>query len=258
MSTETTTSPILELRSVRKSFGHVVALDGVSFSLRPGEVTALVGDNGAGKSTLVRIMSGFHVPTSGEVLIDGEAVSLPSPRHAIDAGVSTVYQDLGLVDSRSVANNIYLGREPMRFGVLLDHRRMYTDGRALLDQLHIRIPSVRATVAELSGGQRQAVAIARALSHDTRVVLLDEPTAALGVEQTAMVGQQIRDLRAQGKAVLLISHDLEQVFQVADRIVVLRRGRRAAWLDAAATDREHVVGLITGAIAGEERTEDES
>jgi D-xylose transport system ATP-binding protein len=239
----------MQLRAACKTFGHVRALQDVDLELRQNEVLALVGDNGAGKSTLVKILSGVEQPDSGEVLIGGEAVKLASPAHAQSRGIATVYQDLALVDPRSVAANIYLGREPRRFGLFVDYPRMHRDAAEVLTRLRIGIPSVRAQVRQLSGGQRQAVAIARALARQSTIYLFDEPAAALGVEQQANVNRLIEDIKDQGSSVVLISHNLEHVFEVADRIVVLRNGRRVASVAKADTSRQEVVGLITGAIS---------
>lgn len=218
--------------------------------LGENEVVALVGDNGAGKSTLVKILSGVEQPDAGEVIVGGQSVRLASPAAAQSLGIATVYQDLALVDPRSVAANIYLGREPRRWGCFVDYPRMYRDAAEVLTRLRIGIPSVRAQVRQLSGGQRQAVAIARALARKSTIYLFDEPTAALGVEQQANVNRLIEDLKEHGSTVVLISHNLEHVFEVADTIFVLRNGRRVTSVAKADTTRHEVVGLITGAISG--------
>ncbi len=242
--------PILEVTGVSKAFGHVQALNNVDFELYPAEVVALVGDNGAGKSTLIKILSGVYQRDSGEVRLNGERVEISTPKDAQRHGISTVYQDLALVDVRDVASNIYLGREPRQLGIFINFSKMFADARSVLNVLRIDMPSVRVNCGELSGGQRQAVAIARALAGKGRIFLLDEPTAALGVEQQAKVNQLIEDLKAHGSTVVVISHNLEHVFEVADRIIVFRRGRRVGTLVKAETTREEVVGLITGAIRG--------
>jgi ABC-type sugar transport system ATPase subunit len=244
--------PALQLRGACKTFGHVRALQDVDLEVRENEVVALVGDNGAGKSTLVKILSGVEQPDSGEVLIGGEPVRLTSPAVAQNLGIATVYQDLALVDPRSVAANIYLGREPRRMGTFVDYPRMHRDAATVLARLRVDIPTVRAQVRQLSGGQRQAVAIARALARESHIYLFDEPTAALGVEQQANVNRLIEDLKSHGRSVVVISHNLEHVFEVADTIVVLRNGRRVARVTKADTTRNEVVGLITGAIAAAE------
>ena len=239
---------ILEVRAISKTFGHVVALRNVSCALHAGEVVALVGDNGAGKSTLVKVLSGIHQPDAGEILLRGEPVTIQQPSDAISEGMSTVYQDLALVDTLDVGKNIFLGQIPRRFGLFVDKSSMYSQSASVLERLGISMPSVRVQVGELSGGQRQAVAIARALAHDSTVVLLDEPTAALGVEQQARVNELIRSLRDEGCAVLVISHNLEHVFSIADRIIVLRRGEVVADIETLDTTRSEVVGHITGAV----------
>lgn len=240
----------LQLRGVSKTFGHVRALQDIDLDLPDNEVMALVGDNGAGKSTLVKILSGVEQPDSGEMLVNGAAVRLGSPAQAQGLGIATVHQDLALVDPRSVAANIFLAREPRRFGLLVDYPRMYRDAAEVLTRLRIGIPNVRAQVRQLSGGQRQAVAIARALARESRIYLFDEPTAALGVEQQANVNRLIEDLKEHGSSVVLISHNLEHVFEVADTIYVLRNGRRVAYVRKNEVTRQEVVGLITGAMTG--------
>lgn len=245
------TPTLLELRGVSKAFGHVQALDGVSFELRAQEVTALLGDNGAGKSTLVKVLSGVHRPEAGQLLLDGRPFEFKGPTDALRHGIATVYQELALVDTLDVARNMYLGLVPKRFGFVVDYTRMYADSRQVLKMLRVDMPSVYTRVGDLSGGQRQAVAIGRALAQDARVFLLDEPTAALGVAQTAKVNELIADLKQHGKTVLVITHNLEHVFEVADRLLVLRHGRVVGTRKTAATSREEIVGLITGAIRGD-------
>jgi ABC-type sugar transport system ATPase subunit len=243
--------PILEMKHIDKAFGHVQALSRVDFELYGSEVLALVGDNGAGKSTLIKILSGVYQKDEGEIYVDGESVEIDRPADAQRFGISTVYQDLALVDVRDVGANIYLGREPRQLGILINFRKMYADAREVLKVLRIDMPSVRVNVGELSGGQRQAVAIARALARGERIFLLDEPTAALGVEQQAKVTQLIADLKGHGKTVVVISHNLEHVFQVADRVIILRRGKRVGTRFKEKTTKEEIVGLITGAIEGD-------
>jgi ABC-type sugar transport system ATPase subunit len=243
--------PILEMKHIDKAFGHVQALSRVDFELYASEVLALVGDNGAGKSTLIKILSGVYQKDEGEIYVDGKSVEIDRPADAQKFGISTVYQDLALVDVRDVGSNIYLGREPRQLGILINFRKMYADAREVLKVLRIDMPSVRVNVGELSGGQRQAVAIARALARGERIFLMDEPTAALGVEQQAKVTQLIADLKGHGKTVVVISHNLEHVFQVADRVIVLRRGKRVGTRFKEKTTKEEIVGLITGAIEGD-------
>ena len=247
----TAAAPLLEVRGISKAFGHVQALTDVSLTMRRGETVGLVGDNGAGKSTLVKILSGVYDADAGEILIGGEPVKMNNPTDALRHGIGTVYQDLAVVDVLDVARNIYLGNLPRRFGVMVDYRRMYRDSRTILNQLRVNMPSVRTRVGELSGGQRQAVAIARTLAQSARLFLMDEPTAALGVAQSEKVNELIADLKADGRTVLVITHNMEHIFEVADRIIVLRHGRRVGIRDRDETTREEIVGLITGAIKGD-------
>ena len=243
--------PVLELRGVSKAFGHVVALDRATLVSNAGEVLALVGDNGAGKSTLVKILAGVHQMDSGELLIDGQPVQLGGPGHARQLGIATVFQDLALVECLDIAANMYLGRPPRRWGVFVDRPKMISGAADVLQQLKIRLTSVQVPVGALSGGQRQAVALARAVLQQGRVVLMDEPTAALGVRETQHVLELVLELRSQGAAIILVSHNLEAVFGVADRIQVMRLGRVQGVRRIEQTDRNEVVGLITGAVAGD-------
>jgi D-xylose transport system ATP-binding protein len=243
---------LLELRGVSKRFGAVQALTAVDFVAEAGRVTALVGDNGAGKSTLIKIISGINPMDEGEYHFDGQTVRVHGPQAAAALGIATVYQDLALCDNLDVVANLYLGHEEFGRGRLLDETAMEQEASRVLKRLAVRIPSVRTQVASLSGGQRQSVAIARSMLGEPKMVLLDEPTAALGVAQTAQVINLIRTLRDQGLAVVVISHNLADVFQVADRIEVLRLGRNVAAFEAAETDSDEVVSAITGAKAGEE------
>jgi len=242
-----TTTPVVALEQVRKEFGGVVALEGVTLDISPGEIVALVGDNGAGKSTLVKLIAGVHQPTSGRIVLGGEPVRLARPSDARDHGIEVVYQDLALADQQPVYMNLFLGRElvrgPLRW---LDRDRMAAQTQQLLDELDIRVPSPRATIRALSGGQRQGVAIARATHWAQRLVLMDEPTAALGVQETARVEEIILRMRDRGRAILIVSHSLDQVFRIADRICVLRRGTQVGVKRAAETDGDEIVAMITG------------
>jgi simple sugar transport system ATP-binding protein len=244
---------VLEAEGVTKQFGHVSALSDVSFEVAPGEVVALMGDNGAGKSTLVKCLSGAMQPDDGGLRIDGEPVVLDSPTHARELGIETVYQDLALADDLSAAENFFLGREhlreaqPWRWLGHLDQRRMQREAAAHLDRLSINLPSLRAPVREFSGGQRQCVAVARALVWARKVIFMDEPTAALGVAQTRHVLDLIRRVRESGLAVVVISHSVPEVMEVADRIIVLRLGERVATLDPVRCSGDDVVAAITGA-----------
>jgi D-xylose transport system ATP-binding protein len=239
---------MIRAKDISKRYGAVQALQGVSLDLRPGEVVALVGDNGAGKSTLVKAISGVISPDGGEITMDDRPVRIGSPHDAQALGISTVYQDLALCENLDVVANLFLGSERRRWSVLR-HIRMERATRDLLSQLDVRIRDIRVPVAMLSGGQRQSVAIARALIGEPRLVLLDEPTAALGVEQTAQVLDLIRRLRDRGLAILLISHNLANVRAVSDRVVVLRLGRNAGNFRTAEASQESIVAAITGAAA---------
>ncbi|MFW6692386.1 ATP-binding cassette domain-containing protein [Streptomyces sp. MAR4 CNX-425] len=239
-------TPVLALRGISKRFGAVQALTDVDLEVRAGEVVALVGDNGAGKSTLVKTVAGVHAIDDGTIEWGGRPVRIHRPHDAQDLGIATVYQDLSLCDNLDVVGNLFLGREIRRAGVL-DEVEMERRSRELLTTLSIRIPSVRIPTVSLSGGQRQTVAIARSLLGDPRLVILDEPTAALGVEQTAQVLDLVERLRERDHAVLLISHNMEDVRAVADRVAVLRLGRNNGVFDVASTTQEEIVAAITGA-----------
>jgi fructose transport system ATP-binding protein len=247
--------PLLAAEGISKAFGHVQALRGVHIELRQGEVLALVGDNGAGKSTLIKILSGALQPDAGEMQLDGERVVFHTPVAAREHGIETVYQDLAVVPSLDVAENLFLGRELRfegRIGRLLpfiDKRKMRRETRKHLETLDIGIPSVRQRTETLSGGQRQAVAVARAPAFGHRIVIMDEPTAALGVRETSAVMGVIRRINQQGLSIILISHNLPQVLDLSDRIMVLRAGRNAGVVRTADTDMEQVVRMITGAEA---------
>jgi D-xylose transport system ATP-binding protein len=245
-------TPVLSLNGVSKSFGPVQALQDVDFEVHPGEVVALVGDNGAGKSTLVKTIAGIHAADTGTISFEGEEVTITNPTDAVDLGIATVYQDLALCDNLDVVENLFLGREEKADGPAavvgqLDEVGMEKQTGELLENLAVTITDVRAEVGTMSGGQRQQVAIARSLLGDPKLVLLDEPTAALGVRQTAQVLSLIKRLKEQGHAVLVISHNLADVFEVADRIFVLRLGQKAGDFPADRTNQEQVVGAITGA-----------
>lgn len=236
---------VLEASGIVKRFGGVTALRGVDLTLRKAEILALVGDNGAGKSTLVKILSGVHEPDEGSIAIGGKHVRLDSPQRAQTMGVATVYQDLALVNDRDVAHNLFLGREPCRYGFFVDARRMYREARETLLLLGVAIPNVRARVGGLSGGQKQAIAVARAWHQGGEIILLDEPTAALGVRETARITNLVKTLREEGHAQVLISHDMESVFSLADRIVVLRHGTKVADMRTSETNKREVVSLLT-------------
>ncbi|HEX6686552.1 MAG TPA: ATP-binding cassette domain-containing protein [Candidatus Limnocylindrales bacterium] len=238
--------PVLELSGISKRFGAVKALTGADLEVYPGEVVALVGDNGAGKSTLIKVIAGVGPADSGEIRWKGKNVHIGKPSDATALGIATVYQDLALCDNLDVVANLFLGQERARGGVL-DEIAMEKQASELLTSLSVRLPSVRVHAAGLSGGQRQSVAIARSLLGEPEVVILDEPTAALGVAQTAEVLDLIETLKQRGLGVILISHNLADVKAVADRVVVLRLGRNAGEFDPDETTQEQIVQAITGA-----------
>jgi D-xylose transport system ATP-binding protein len=243
---------VLALEGVSKSFGPVQALQDVDFDIRSGEVVALVGDNGAGKSTLVKTIAGINSPDGGRILFEGQPVHISGPNDAVQLGIATVYQDLALCDNLDVVENLFLGQEevlpgPARLLHALDEVDMEHRSHELLNQLAVTIVDVRTEAGTLSGGQRQQVAIARSLLGEPKVVLLDEPTAALGVRQTAQVLDLIRRLRERGLGVLVISHNLADVFEVADRVFVLRLGRKAAEFKVREASQDQIVAAITGA-----------
>lgn len=245
---------VLETVGLTKRYGHVEALKGVSLRVSEGEVVGLLGDNGAGKSTVVALLSGAAAPSGGTIYLDGVERSYSNPRDAQNLGVQTVYQDLSLASHLTPAENVYLGREPVRRGPLraigwLDRNRMNVDAQRTLDGLKVSLKSLYAPCSELSGGQRQAVAIARAITWAQRLVMLDEPTAALGVAQTRMVLDMILQLRARQLPVILISHNMHDIFAVTNRVVVLRQGRVVMDTPTASTTQERVVGAIMGADA---------
>jgi ABC-type sugar transport system ATPase subunit len=240
----------LRLRGVTKAFGQVQALSDVDLDVTPGEILAIVGDNGAGKSTLIKTVSGVYRADRGSVAVDGVERRFHSPADAREAGIATVFQDLALVEVLDVATNMYIGQLPTR-GWFVDRARMERDSRKLLDDLKVTIQSVRTPIGMLSGGQRQIVAIARAMRTGARVVLLDEPTAALGVRETVHAANLIRSLRERGAAVICISHDMNFVFEIADRVHVMRLGRTAGVRELSQTSKNEVIALITGAARDE-------
>lgn len=251
------TEPILRLEGITKSFGAVEALRGVDFEVRAGEVVGLVGDNGAGKSTLVKTIAGSHAPDAGKIYFEGRGVQIKGPEDATELGIATVYQDLALCDNLDVVENLYLGRENLGGGISKPFRwlhepSMERKSRELLDSLAVKtLRSVRSPVASLSGGQRQSIAIARSLLGEPKVVQLDEPTAALGVAQTEQVLALIKRLRERGLGVIVISHNLADVFEVTDRIAVLRLGQLVREFDVREARQDEVVAAITGAQFGD-------
>lgn len=246
----------LELDGIGKSFGQVQALSHVDFAARAGEIHAIVGDNGAGKSTTLKIMSGIHHSDSGQMRINGDAVHMRDASQSHRHGIAVVHQDLALVECLDVATNMALGDIPRRGRFLLDRRRMEKEAAKVLADLKIRVGSVRTQIGLLSGGERQIVAIARAVRMNLPIILLDEPTAALGFRETAHVGHILRELRQQNKTVICISHDLEFVFKHADWITVMRLGRTVGTKHVAETSRDEIVGMITG-LEGADRADRE-
>jgi ABC-type sugar transport system ATPase subunit len=240
-------APILSLRNIHRAFGGVVAIEDFSLEVYAGEVVALVGDNGAGKSTLIKIIAGVQPPTRGRILIDGAEVVMKDPSDSQSLGIQVVYQDLALADSQPIYMNLFLGKELTTppFG-RLDRRQMIAETERLMKELDVRIPSVKATIRDLSGGQRQGIAIARATHWANKIVLMDEPTAALGVAETARVEKIIGSLKARSLPILIISHSLDQVFRLSDRICVLRRGKQIGIRETTKTDKNEIVSMITG------------
>jgi fructose transport system ATP-binding protein len=249
---------VMEAKGLVKRYGHVTALDGMDFELRGGEILAVIGDNGAGKSTLIRALSGALVPDAGEIRLDGRPVHFRRPIDARRAGIETVYQDLAVAPALSIAENLFLGREVRRAGFLggvlrmLDKRRMLRESAAHLADLGIDVRSMTQAVESLSGGQRQGVAVARSAAFARHVVIMDEPTAALGVKETGMVLELIRRVRDRGLPVVLISHNMPQVFEVADRIHVARLGKRVAVLNSRRVAMSDAVAVMTGAVRPED------
>jgi simple sugar transport system ATP-binding protein len=249
-------APIVELQDIKKSFGAVQALRGVDLTLQKNEVLGLVGDNAAGKSTLMKVLSGAYIPDEGRIYIEGQKVHFTGPESARQLGIEMVYQDFALANNLDVASNIFLGREAVRLNLgllrVMNKRRMEAEASRLMDRLKIEIASVRLKVENLSGGQRQAVAIGRATAFDAKVIIMDEPTAALSVAATGKVLDLIRELKRQGASIIIISHRLEDIFEAADRVVVLRHGRKVGDLSVQGTSlaeiREQIVARIVGAV----------
>ena len=252
----------LEARNITKVYGHVSALSGADFGVRTGEVVALIGDNGAGKSTLVKILSGTETPTSGEILVDGQPVTIDGPLTARRYGIETVYQDLALAPHLNPVQNMYLGREVMRKGItgrlgFMNNAEMRAGSKKAFDDLGATVRNFSGSIGAMSGGQKQAVAVARAAAWAKRVILLDEPTAALGVVQTQGVLDLIRRVRDRGLGVVFISHQMPAVLQVADDIQVMRLGRRVATFRAEDTTMEELVGAMTGAVTQDDKTQED-
>lgn len=251
------TAPIYEASGIVRTFGSVRALQGADFDVRPGEVSALIGDNGAGKSTLVRILSGADLPNDGEIRFEGERIHLHNATDARERGIETVFQDLALANHLNPIQNMYLGREQMKPGLLgklgfMERSKMREAGRQAFSDLGATVRDFEGPVGGMSGGQRQAIAVARAAAWASKVIFLDEPTAALGVVQTKGVLDLVRRIRDKGVGVVLISHSMPEVLEVADRVHVLRHGRRVAVYQAAETSVEELVGAMTGSLDGKE------
>jgi fructose transport system ATP-binding protein len=255
--------PVLEARGLVKRYGHVTALDGTDFELREGEILAVIGDNGAGKSTLIKALSGAIIPDAGEIILDGKPVHLRSPLDARRHGIETVYQDLAVAPAMTIAENLFLGREILKPGLLgrllrlIDKKKMLEEATHSLKDLKIGIRSMSQAVETLSGGQRQGVAVARSAAFAKHVVIMDEPTAALGVKEGNMVLELIRRVRDRGLPVIIISHNMPHVFEIADRIHIQRLGKRAAVVNPKKISMAHTVAVMTGAMSPEELAEDE-
>lgn len=251
-------TPVLQARGLVKRYGHVTALDGADFELLPGEILAVIGDNGAGKSSLIKVLSGATIPDEGEIFLDGKPVHFRSPLDARKQGIETVYQDLAVAPALDIADNLFLGREIKRPGVLgsvfrmIDKKRMVNEASAHMQDLKIGIRSMRQAVETLSGGQRQGVAVARSAAFARHVVIMDEPTAALGVKESGMVLDLIRRVRERGLPVILISHNMPHVFEVADRVHIQRLGKRIAVIKPHEFSMSDAVAIMTGAMAGEQ------
>lgn len=243
-------SPLLEVRHLSKNFGPVQALSDLSMQVFPGEVVALAGDNGAGKTTLIKAISGVYKPSSGDIILRGKSVSFASPQDAREQGIETIYQDLSLADNLSIGGNIFLGREPMRrllgFLPVLDRAKMAKAAQETMALLDFHVNRLEAPVSNFSGGQRQAVAIGRAVFWNAQILIMDEPTAALGVPEQRKVLALIQQLKAQGRGVIFISHNMQDIFAVADRIVVLRRGVEAGQRRIAETSQDEVIKMMIG------------
>jgi fructose transport system ATP-binding protein len=250
--------PVLQARGLVKRFGHVIALNGTDFELMPSEILAVIGDNGAGKSSLIKVLSGAMIPDEGDILLNGQPVSFRNPIAARRHGIETVYQDLAISPELNIAENLFLGREIRRGGVLgsvfrmLDKRRMASDAARYMQDLKIGIQSMNQKVRTLSGGQRQGVAVARSAAFASKVIIMDEPTAALGVKESGMVVELIRQVHARGLPIILISHNMPQVFELADRIHIQRLGRRVAIVRPGECSMEDAVAIMTGARRVEE------
>lgn len=240
-------TPLVEMKNISLRFGGNQALDNASIDLYPGEVVGLLGHNGAGKSTLIKVLSGAYQADSGQIFVDGQEVKISSPQDAQRYGIETIYQTLALADNLDAVANVFLGREKVR-GVVLDEDVMELEARNVLNRLRVRIPSLRVPVANMSGGQRQTVAIGRAIHFKAKILIMDEPTAALGPEETQKVGELIKALKAEGVGIFLISHDLHDVFDLADRLTVMKNGRIVGTVNTQDVTHDDVLGMIIGGV----------
>jgi len=244
--------PILEVKNITKRFGGLTAVDNVSMQIMPGEVVGLLGDNGAGKSTLIKMVSGVYQPSAGQIIFQQKPVSIQSPMDALRRGIETIYQDLALAENLNVYSNIFLGREKLKkfmgYIKVLDHEYMHHEASKVLEKLDIEIPSLKNRIGMLSGGQRQAVAISRSIYWDAKLLIMDEPTAALGVAEQKKVLDLVLTLKSQNVPVIIISHQIHDVLSVADRVVILRRGRKAGERLVKEATLDEVVGLIVGTV----------
>ncbi len=242
--------PLLEVRNITKRFGGLTAVDDVSMSVNTGEIVALVGDNGAGKSTLVKVISGVHEAEDGEIYFLGDKKDIRTPKEALGLGIETIYQDLALAENLNVYSNIFLGREKTKkylgFLNVLDHEYMFDESAKVLEKLEIKIPSLKSRIRNLSGGQRQAVAISRSTYWNAKLLIMDEPTAALGVAQQSQVLELVRSLKNHGLGIILISHQMHDIFKIADRILVMRRGKLVADIPRKETNPDEIVSYIVG------------
>lgn len=247
--------PLLEVKNITKRFGGLTAVDNMDMKIFPGEVLALLGDNGAGKSTLIKVISGVYRANKGKIFFGGKETRIDNPMHALKIGIETIYQDLALAENLNVYSNIFLGREKLKrfLGLIkvLDHDYMLSESRKVLDQLEIEVPSLKNQISTLSGGQRQAVAISRSIYWDAKLLIMDEPTAALGVVEQKNLLNLIKTLSSQGIPVLIISHQLHDVFSVATRLLIMRRGKKIAERMTKETTTDEIVGLIVGSIPGD-------
>jgi len=239
---------LVYMKGIDKWFGHVHALHNIDFSIYENEIVALVGDNGAGKSTLIKILSGVLAPDKGEIYLNDKLTNIHNSREARELGIGTVYQDLALVNCLDVCANLFLGKEPVRSGIFIDRGKMEAEAKKILNKLKVKMNSSKITAGFLSGGQRQAIAIGRIILEDSKIFVLDEPTAALGVRETGEVLSLIKGLKATGHTIVIISHQLEEVFSLVDRIFVLRQGEKVGDRLISKTTKEEIIGMITGIV----------